>query len=237
MPAAPFFDTCTALVPVRGGSKGLPGKNLRKLAGTPLYQHAVRQGQRHAARCVVSTDISEILRDTGREDCEVLRRPADLANDTTPMDDVIRHAIDTLEIAEGTMLLLQATSPLRLHADIQAACDLFESGEHDLVMSVCRTDSSILKYGLLDGPVFNPVAGPAYCFSNRQALPDVYRPNGAIYVFGIDWFRRNGGLAADKIGAVVMPEDRSIDIDTLADFEKVEAAWTASRGSDVSTDA
>lgn len=236
MPAASFFNTCTALVPVRGGSKGLPGKNVRELAGSPLYEHAVWQAQAHAARCIVSTDIREILRDGGPAGCEVLRRPAGLANDTTPMDAVISHAIDTLDLKGGAILLLQATSPMRLGSDIQAACDLFESGGHELVMSVCRTDSSVLKYGLLDGSGFTPLVDPAYCFANRQLLPDVYRPNGAIYVFGVDWFRRNGGLATDKIGAVVMPEERSIDIDTLADFERAEAAWLA-RDLDVQTDA
>ncbi len=236
MSTASFFRTCSALVPVRGGSKGLPGKNIRPLAGSPLYEHAVRQGQAHAARCIVSTDIPEILRDGGPSGCEVLHRPAELATDTTPMDAVINHAIDALNLEGGAILLLQATSPMRLDPDIRAACDLFETGEHDLVMSVCRTDSSVLKYGLLDGPGFIPVADPAYCFSNRQTLPAVYRPNGAIYVFGVDWFRRNGGLATDKIGAVVMPEDRSIDIDTLADFERAEAAWPASRDAAVSTD-
>lgn len=237
MSATSFFNTCAALVPVRGGSKGLPGKNIRNLAGSPLYVHAVRQGQTHAARGIVSTDIPEILRDGGPAGCEVLSRPAELATDTTPMDAVISHAIETLNLEGGAILLLQATSPMRLDSDIQAACDLFESGEHDLVMSVCRTDSAVLKYGLLDGPGFTPLADPAYCFSNRQTLPDVYRPNGAIYVFGVDWFRRNGGLATDNIGAVVMPEDRSIDIDTLADFERAEAAWLASRDLDISTDA
>jgi CMP-N,N'-diacetyllegionaminic acid synthase len=74
---------------------------------------------------------------------------------------------------------------------------------------------------------FVPVSRPEYCFTNRQSLPEVYRPNGAVYVFSADWFLINGGLATHSIGALVMPPEQSQDIDTEADFRLAEALFSA----------
>lgn len=217
--------TLLALVPVRGGSKGLPGKNLMKLAGKPLYRHAVDQGLEAGAEVVISTDIEELLAADHGPEVSAIRRPADLAGDDVPMDPVIRHALR--DRGEALVVLLQATSPLRRASDIRAALEVWRKGGADLVMSVARTPSSILKYGLAEGSRFVPVARPEYCFMNRQSLPAVFRPNGAVYVFDAEWFRANGGLATDRIGMVEMPEDRSFDIDTAEDFARVEAILTA----------
>lgn len=214
-----------ALVPIRGGSKGLPGKNTRVFAGRPLYEHAVLQGLAFADRCLISTDIKQVIDAGGALGSEVLRRPAELAGDGATMDVVIADVVVRAGMETGTMLLLQATSPLRRAADIAAAITLYETGQHDLVMSVTRTDSEPLKYGFVEDGTFCAVSESRYCFSNRQSLPPLYRPNGAVYVFGIEWFRRNGSLATDRIGAVVMEGEMSLDIDTLQDFERAEALF------------
>lgn len=216
--------TLYAVVPVRGGSKGLPGKNLRPLGGIPLWRRAVEQGQAAgAARVVVSTDIPSLLAQDDEASVSFLARPPDLAGDETPMDPVLDHALRSSVPEGAAVVLLQATSPLRSVEDIRAAIALYQTGAFDLVKTVTPTSSGILKYGMMEGDRFIPVADPAYCFQNRQSLPEVMRPNGAVYVFGRDWFLQNGGLATERMGAVVMPAERSFDIDTEEDFVRAEA--------------
>lgn len=216
--------TVIALVPVRGGSKGLPGKNLRELAGHALWQHAVLQGQAAGVdRVVVTTDIPEAL--TAMPGVEILQRPPELARDDTPMAPVVQHALAAVP-GPARVVLLQPTSPLRAPEDIAQAISLHAAGGFELVKTVTATDPGILKYGRLEGDRFAPLDEPEFCFSNRQSLPPVYRPNGAVYVFDRDWFLRNGGFVTDRIGAVVMPPERSFDIDSEEDFQRAEAMLT-----------
>ena len=213
-----------ALVPLRAGSKGLPGKNTRPLAGKPLFRHAVDQGlEAGASRVFISTDIPEVLAADHGDMVRAVPRPPELAGDAVPMDAVLRHFLAGDFIEPATVVLLQATSPLRRAQDIRGALGVFARGAFDLVMSVTETSPTILKYGTAapDGR-FVPVSDPAYCFTNRQALPKVYRPNGAVYVFDADWVRRNGSLATDRIGMFEMEEGCSQDIDSEADFELAE---------------
>jgi N-acylneuraminate cytidylyltransferase len=219
-----------ALVPVRAGSKGLPGKNLRRFAGVPLWRRAVAQGlAAGAAEVVVSTDIPELLALPGEPGLRILPRPAALAGDAVPMDPVIAHALDAMP-AQARVVLLQATSPLRRVADIGRAVALHEAGGWDLVMSVCPADPGVLKWGFVTEGAFRALVDPAHSFANRQALPPVWRPNGAVYVFDAAGFRARGRLACDRIGAMEMPADRSLDIDDAADFARAEAAFTALGG-------
>ncbi len=213
-----------ALVPLRAGSKGLPGKNTRPLAGKPLYRHAVDQGlEAGATQVFLSTDISALLAADHGDGVHAVPRPAELAGDTVPMDAVLRHFLTVDFGQSATVVLLQATSPLRRAEHIRGALEVFARGSFDLVMSVTETAPTILKYGTAapDGR-FVPVSDPAYCFTNRQALPKVYRPNGAVYVFGADWYRQNGSLATQSIGMFEMDSDSSQDIDTEADFARAE---------------
>lgn len=211
-----------AVVPVRVGSKGLPGKNLRLLDGVPLYMHAVRQGLRTTGQVLLSTDIPEISQDDLPEGCTLCSRPADLAADETPMAPVIEHLITEQGLAGKTLLLLQATSPLRSDTDILEAIALQETGQHDLVMSVVARDRGVLKYGTLDGSSFQAVREQTFCFQNRQSLPAVFGPNGAVYVFGADQFLASGGFPTGRIGAIQMSIQSSVDIDTEDDFRLVE---------------
>ena len=213
----------TAVIPLRGGSKGLPGKNTRLLAGKPLYRHAVDQAlSAGATRVLISTDIPEVQGAVLPVGVEVLSRPAELAGDATPMASVLLHAIQAAGVT-GVVGLLQATSPLRQTADILAALVTYATGMYELVMSVTGADRGVLKWGtLLDDNTFIPLVRPEYCFSNRQSLPPVFRPNGAVYVFDAQAFVQRGNLAFDRIGSVHMSAERSLDIDTLEDFERCE---------------
>lgn len=219
----------TAVIPLRGGSKGLPGKNTRLLVGKPLYRHAVDLALAAGAqRVIVTTDIPEILSAALPHGVQTVERPAQLCGDDVPMAPVLAHALQSAG-GEGTIVLLQATSPLRQVVDVQAALDVFGTGQHELVMSVTEADRGVLKWGCVEGDRFVPLSDPAYCFSNRQSLPPVVRPNGAVYVMQAEWFLARGSFVSERIGLVQMSPARSQDIDTLADFERCEAALATQR--------
>lgn len=222
MSRLPFAGDVIAIVPFRGGSKGLPGKNIMPVNGMPLYLHSVHQALRTVGAVLLSTDIEEIDADGLPAGCALRRRPAQLAADETPMDEVIRDLIEHHGLEGKTIVLLQATSPLRLDSDILAALDLFKMRRHDMVLSVVERDRGVLKYGTLEGKVFSALREPHYCFINRQQLPKVYGPNGSVYVFEADRFIAANGFPSDRIGAIEMPIERSADIDTLADLHYVE---------------
>lgn len=210
-----------AIVPARAGSKGRPGKNIADLAGKPLWRWSVDQAlEAGAAQVIVTTDIADILKAPAEQRVTVIERPADLATDTTPMAPVLLHALSDEALSRKTIVLLQPTSPLRIAKDITDAIAVFGHGRHDLVMSVTEADRGVLKYGTLGDDAFEPLRDPAHCFSNRQSLPPVYRPTGAVYVFNRDWFLANGGFATDRIGAVQMPAERALDVDTQEDLSR-----------------
>lgn len=212
-----------AVVPVRGGSKGMPGKNTTALGGVPLWKRAVDQGLEAGAREVlVSTDIREILDAPTDEGVRVVERPVELAGDDVPMGPVLVDLFERALPEYSRVVLLQATSPLRTVEDIRATVALHETGAHDLALTVTEADRGVLKYGRMEGERYVPLADPAFCFTNRQSLPPVMRTNGAVYVFDKGWYLANGGFATDRIGAVVMPAERSFDIDTAEDFARAE---------------
>ena len=212
------------IIPIRKGSKGLPDKNIMPLAGKALYLYSVEQALRVFGQCVISTDIPSVLNADLPENCYVIERPEALSQDTTPMDDVLIHVLDHLQehdVKPDICALLQATSPLRKDGDVRKAVEFFKINSFDLVKSVSPVSSGFLKYGSLDDyGAFIPGVKPEYCFSNRQDLPDMVRPNGAIYVFAADTFKKNGGMACQTIGAIETAQ--SIDIDVQADLARAE---------------
>jgi CMP-N-acetylneuraminic acid synthetase len=213
----------TAVIPLRAGSKGLPSKNIRPLAGKPLYRHAMDQAlAAGASRVVITTDIPDVLWAELPTQVTLVERPAELAGDNVPMAPVLQHAIETADV-HGTVVLLQATSPLRRAADIGEALRVFAGGYFELVMSVTEADRGVLKWGTLRGNRFQPLSDPAHCFANRQSLPAVVRPNGALYVLDAEWFVTRGSFISERIGVLQMPAERSQDIDSLEDFERCEA--------------
>lgn len=210
----------TAVVPIRAGSRGLPGKNVRELAGKPLYRHAVDTAlQAGASQVLVSTDIPEVLNADHPVGVRLIFRPDELAGDGVDMAPVMLHALKTCDVS-GPVVLLQATSPLRQASDVLSALEQLLSGQFDLVMSVTPAESAVLKWGFVafEGR-YQPLSEARYCFANRQSLPPVFRPNGAVYAMQADWFVTNRGFVTERIGTVIMPAERSRDIDNLSDFE------------------
>lgn len=215
-----------AVVPARAGSKGAPGKNTRDFAGMPLWRRAAEQGlSAGAEQVVVTTDIEAILAEDLPPAFTLVERPKELADDSVPMAPVLMHALSDPLLAGATIVLLQPTSPLRSNDDIRAALALYEGGEFDLVLSASEVDRSVLKFGTREGDRFAPLRAAEHCFSNRQSLPEVWKPNGAVYVFARDWFLENAGFVSERIGMIEMPLERSHDIDTDNDFERTEAVF------------
>ena len=219
------------VVPARGGSKGLPGKNLRSFAGEPLIVHTLRtalQAER-VERVIVSTDDDAIIRAAHDvEGVEVpFRRPPHLATDDASAVDAYLHVADCLAITEGSaprdICVLLPTAPLRLASDIDAAIDLYHSARAEVVFSVTETKPlAWVQYMEGDGRL-DPALGMAAGIGNRQEFRTAWVPNGSIYVFDVEMLRHTRTYFGPATYGYPMPPERSIDIDTEADFVAAEA--------------
>ena len=214
-----------ALIPARGGSKGIPRKNLAPLAGKPLLRWAIDAARAadSVTRAVVSTDDDEIADEAA--DVEVLRRPAELAGDDTPMLDVIRHALEHVEPCD-VLVLLQPTSPLRRPEQIDEAVRLLLETGADTVVSVVEVPhryepSSLME--LRDGRLVAR-SEPA----TRQAKERLYARNGPA-ILALRPGGLGDGLYSGNVAAYVMEERDSLDIDTPHDLELAERLLSSRR--------
>jgi CMP-N,N'-diacetyllegionaminic acid synthase len=218
-----------ALITARGGSKGLPGKNVRPLKGQPLIQWTVEAAVNAPSvdEVIVSSDCPDIIEAaTGAGAKAPFTRPAELAGDDTPHLDVVLHALDFLE-GEGklpeALLLLQPTCPLRSTEDIESAIRLFREQDCEAVVSVTRSESHpYLTYRMTAEARLEPFMTPPSGYLRRQDLPDVYSLNGAIYLNRVTSLRSARTFLPSNTCPLVMPRERSIDIDTLEDFALAE---------------
>lgn len=216
-----------AIIPARGGSKGLPGKNVRPLNGKPLIAYAVEAAQkaRHIDRIIISTDDEEIARVAVECGAELpFMRPAELASDTAMAVDNYIYTIGRLEKECGkaidSFVVLQPTSPLRIAEDIDGATELFNKKGADSVISYCQEAHPVSWHKYLDeeGRFVDILTSN---INNRQDNRVSYYPNGAVYVFRTAMIR-NRKYYTDKSYAYVMPRNRSVDIDFIEDFEYAE---------------
>jgi CMP-N-acetylneuraminic acid synthetase len=215
-----------AIIPARGGSKGLIGKNIKPLNGKPLICHTIGEAleSKNLDKVFVSTDAPSIAKISKKCGAEIIDRPDELARDESPTIDAIFHAIDNIKNAsdKDIIILLQPTSPLKNATDIDAALDTFMKTDCDSVISMCKVEHSPYWCFRYEGDKFKPLFGNKGLKMRRQELPDVYRPNGAIYITTIKNLYKNNGFYCDKIVPYIMPPERSIDIDEEIDFKLVE---------------
>lgn len=215
------------IIPARGGSKGVPRKNVLPLAGKPLIVWTIDAALRceTITRVVVSTDDDEIAATAEAAGAEVVRRPAELAADTSPTEPAMLHVLDTLRDSEGyepdAVALLQCTSPLRGAEIIDAGVRLLLDSGCDAVMTVTG-----VQHWYLAGQIGEDVLFAAeYDYARRprsQDMPHKYRENGALYVTRGEAFRRFGNRLGGEVRVLVMDPVRSLDIDTWDDFHLVE---------------
>ncbi|GGE35192.1 hypothetical protein GCM10007276_10880 [Agaricicola taiwanensis] len=214
-----------AVVPARGGSKGLPRKNVLPLAGLPLIVHSLRcaLAAREISRVVVSTDDEEIAAVARSvEGVEVpFMRPAHLATDSASAIDVHLHAAEALGTSELCVLL--PTAPLRRAEDVDASVRLFRERKAEAVLSVTAAKPAAWQQALAPDGRLSPPPGLASSIDNRQGYGEVVIPNGAVYVLDMEALARSRTYFGSRSFGHVMPASRSIDIDGPDDLLMAEA--------------
>lgn len=216
-----------ALIPARGGSKGLPKKNVLPFAGRPLIAHTITQALScpDVSRVVVSTDCPEIAACSREAGAEVpFLRPATLATDSATSLEVFQHAFGALDAIE--MMVLQPTSPLRSVRHLRDALELYRSEQAESLVSCVKTHP--LAWNLVrtaQGFLVRAVESPAV--ARRQDSPDIVSPNGSIYIVRQDCLARYGSYLGESCVGFLMPFCASIDIDTLEDFRLAELLFTS----------
>ncbi len=214
-----------AIIPARGGSKGLPRKNIIDLAGKPLMTWTIEASlnSKYISKTIVSSDSDEILEFAIKYGSEILKRPDVLSADTSSSEVVVKHALENIVEKFDYIVLLQPTSPLRDTLDIDSAFEKLFSSDADALISVCEYDNKMLKafkeneFGFIEG-----ISNNQFPFSRRQDLPKTYMSNGAIYIIKVEEFLKNNSFFADKTISYIMNEVKSLDIDTKEDLQKVE---------------
>ena len=215
-------DDIVAIIPARGGSKGIPGKNLARVADKPLIAHTIEVALATPgiSRVVVTTDchqIAEVARTYGAE--VPFLRPAELASDDAPGRAVWKHAIDWLEREEeyrpALTFCLQPTSPLRTSADLLAAMTVQREHDADWVVSVTKTKApSVWLTGIGPDGRLAGYANANVSSTQRQSVEDKFLPNGALFLAKCDVLMTSSRLYTERTFAYVMPAERSLDIDT-----------------------
>lgn len=246
----------TALIPARSGSKGIPGKNLRELGGASLIEHAIACAKNAGiAHRVVSTDIwplswPSIGLQLNRPDesfefipyiseTRYLQRPAELAQDDTPMYAVVQHAAEALKLQpEDSIVLLQPTQPFRKPEHVRKALELLHETQADSVVSVVPlplTHSPELVCTIWNDGRLRPALGDAVAYNwrnrptRRQDVDRPYRPDGTVYAF----FRKtldSGTIYGAAVRPLILDPSESCELDTELDWIAVEKRWQELHG-------
>ena len=216
------------IIPARGGSKAIPDKNIVLICGKPLICYTIEAAQksRLLTRCIVSTDsekIADVCRKAGAD--IPFMRPSELAGDDAPTLPVLLHALDALQEAYDAVMILQPTSPLRLTLDIDNSIDLLSNNSYaDSVISVVKVgDHHPARMKFIEkGYLMDPPFAEAFEGQRRQDLHPCYLRNGAIYLTRTKVMREQRTLKGERCLAYVMPEDRSVNIDSHLDVKMAQ---------------
>ena len=213
-----------AIIPARGGSKGLPRKNILPVGGRPLIAWTITAAleARTIDEVILSSDDDEIINVADEWGCNApFVRPAGLASDTASSIDVVLHALDRFPDFDY-VALLQPTSPLRTSLDIDSAVKTLKVSGANSCVSVCLAEESpYWMYRVTEKMRLESVL-PIENVSRRQDLPAVYVLNGAIYVARVSWLLQSRCFISKDCVAHIMPRERSLDIDTADDFEELK---------------
>lgn len=222
-----------AIIPARGGSKGIKRKNLYPIEGKALIQYTIDAAKesRKITRCIVNSDDEEIIDYARKQGVEVMVRPEKFAQDNSPMKDVIMQQLEYLKEKENyepdAFILLQPTSPLRTAAHIDEALKLMDKKEGDALVSVeeephLHSPYSVMKINSDGYLEFFLPEGQKY--TSRQEKPKFYARNGAaIYAVKTDIYYETGSLYGTKCIPYIMKPEDSVDIDCMLDIFIAEA--------------
>jgi CMP-N-acetylneuraminic acid synthetase len=223
-------DSVLAIVPARAGSKGVPGKNLRPLAGRLLLEYAAEAARRSGVvdRTILSTDSPEIAAAGRRIGMEVpFLRPTELSTDESPMLGVIHHAIRVLEErgwTPGIIVLLQPTSPLRQPGHVRQAVELLRATGADSVVTVVEVPKHLSPDYVMriENGVLRPFLPEGAGVTRRQDARAAFSRDGTVYAFRRDALDRHGSIYGDDCRPLVIPAAESLSIDTPEDWEQAE---------------
>ena len=215
-----------AFIPARGGSKGLPRKNVKPFMGVPLIQRAINTAQETDLfhEVIVNSDDDEILSLARDQGATVLRRPTEMGSDSAEVDPLIIWSIEQLaldNLGSALFTLLYCTAPLRTAQDIISNVELVSSGKFDSALSLVETSDYLWE---MRGGIFAPTNYDPKSRAARQEEDwNQFKENKAVYTFKAIDLISSGCRINGRVGASFMPADRSIDIDTLEEFHIAEA--------------
>ncbi len=216
-----------AIIPARGGSKGIPNKNIIQLSGKPLMNWTIEACLQSSfvSRVIVSSDDEDILETAIAAGSEALTRPLNLASDEALTVPVISHVIESLGeqlIGIRYIVLMQPTSPLRTASHLNSAFQKLLTSNASSLISVVKPNHSPLKSFLVNDSYLKGIVNDEYPFMGRQDLPATYQANGAIYIVDIDEFQMKKSLLTEKCIPFEMDANSSIDIDNYSDLKLAE---------------
>ncbi|MEG3640557.1 acylneuraminate cytidylyltransferase family protein [Magnetococcus sp. PR-3] len=222
------------IIPARGGSKGIPGKNLVDLGGKPLLAWTIETALACSEidRVVLSSDAADIMQCAREYGCDVpFQRPAALSTDSAPASSAILHALENLEEAYDYLVILQPTSPFRSVGDIQGCLNLCIDKQAQVAVSVMEPRHHPHWMFTQDeqGRLHQMMAGEIPY--QRQKLQPCYALNGAVYVADVAFYKQHQTFLCEQTLAHVMPADRSADIDTPDDL-LCARAWVSQQATD-----
>ena len=217
------MNNITAFIPARGGSKGIPEKNIKEFAGKPLINHSIE----YALNCtqidevVVSTDDDKIAKIARKVGAKVVIRPPELSTDSATTESTIHHFVNKFNKKPDILVLLQPTSPFRPKGSLENAITHFTENGFDSLLSITPTHRFFWRVKE-DQTTF-----AEYDYLNRPRRQDMkedirYMENGSLYIFTRKHFDKTGNRLGGKIGYVEWPVEYSIEIDTQLDFDMVE---------------
>jgi len=213
-------------IPARGGSKGIPRKNVLPFLGFPLINYSIE----YAKTCdlvdgiYVSTNDKEIAEISSSSGAQVINRPNNISTDTATTESAIHHFLNVIDDKPDIIILLQATSPLRPAGSLADAINTFIQGEFDSLLSLTPTHQFFWE---VDGNI----ALPKYDFKNRDFRPsDIpYDENGSLYIFTRKHFEKTGNRLGGRIGYIIFAEKYGYQIDSMDDFNHLESLASNNR--------
>lgn len=216
-----------AIIPARGGSKGISRKNIRLLAGKPLIAYSIEAAleSKYIDKVVVSTEDDEIADVSRGFGAEVVKRSEELARDDSPTIDAIIYTLNLLKqsgYSPDIVVLLQPTSPLRTSEDIDGAINAFMKERPESLIGVCESEHTPYWAFKIEEGMLKPIFSEEFLKKRRQDIPKSYFPNGAIFISVPENLRRFRSFYCRKTIPYLMPAERSIDIDMEVDLKMAE---------------
>jgi CMP-N-acetylneuraminic acid synthetase len=222
-----MYNRIVGIIPARGGSKGLPRKNITILNGKPLISYSIEAGKkcRFIEEVYVTTEDTEIKTISSEYGAKIINRPNELSTDTALTRDVVLHSLKFLKsknIVPEYFVLLQPTSPLRTYSHLNECLKEFFASKTVCGISVTKVEHHPYKSFYKESGKLVPLFGVDFLDKPRQLLPSIYRQNGAIYTLRTESFLKHKSFFIDPVFPYFMKKEDSIDIDTYLDLQICE---------------